>query len=356
MCLECQTTSSYLYAITTMQFVAYYIETNGFGIKNQTINLGGKYFYTLTKKTKGKLEIHRTPNPKYIPNFYGDKNLTLLSAVVGRNGTGKTSLLIDIIESISGNRGSSNFLIFENNDEVSVFFGNVDNGQGISGNVNWHIETPKNFKLKILNGNIASVYYSPHLDSRAGVPGIDLSFANIIYQDLDEKQDLVRHTNSLNPIKEHEFSNFNRLLTFFNSNLSQKLYESFNLPKPSRIKISFSLIGRVFTDTGYAKLNNFHNMPDEFVEPLNVILGKIETERKNRRGSSFSISAQKERLKHYILWGMLSAIVDVGERDNKYLEEGILPPGFIEKTKDLNAIDTFYYFLEIGRASCRERV
>lgn len=77
--------------------------------------------------------------------------MTLLSAVVGRNGTDKTCLLIDIIEYISGNRGSSNFLIFENNDEVLVFFGNTDDEKGVAGNANWDIEAPKDFKLKTLN-------------------------------------------------------------------------------------------------------------------------------------------------------------------------------------------------------------
>ena len=84
--------------------------------------------------------------------------MTLLSAVVGRNGTGKTCLLIDIIESISGNRGSFNFLIFENNDEVLVFFGNIDDERGIAGNTNWGIEPPKGFKLNILKGNSESNY------------------------------------------------------------------------------------------------------------------------------------------------------------------------------------------------------
>jgi hypothetical protein len=40
-----------------MQFVAYYIDSNGFGTKNQTVNLGGKYFYTLTKRQKEELKF-----------------------------------------------------------------------------------------------------------------------------------------------------------------------------------------------------------------------------------------------------------------------------------------------------------
>lgn len=51
-------------------------------------------------------------------------------------------------------------------------------------------------------------------------------------------------------------------------------------------------------------------------------------------------------MKHYILWGILSAIVDVGERINTYLEEGKLPTNYFDDVNNLTAIDTFYYFLK----------
>ena len=107
-----------------MQLAAYYISSNEFGLKNQTVNFGGKYFYTLTKDSRRKIVIKRNPNPKYIPKFYSNENLTLVSAVVGRNGTGKTTLIIDIIKCLSGDRDSSNILLFEKDEKVLLFFGN----------------------------------------------------------------------------------------------------------------------------------------------------------------------------------------------------------------------------------------
>ena len=83
-----------------MQLVAYYIASYKYGIERQTVNFGGKYFYALRKNRQKKIVISRIPNSKYIPNFYSAENLTLVSAIVGGNGSGKTSLFIDMVETI----------------------------------------------------------------------------------------------------------------------------------------------------------------------------------------------------------------------------------------------------------------
>ena len=95
-----------------MQLAAYHIINSELGVKDQTVNFGGRYFYKLSENDERKIVIRRTSNPKYIPNFYSaDKKLTLVSAVVGRNGTGKTRLLTEMIECISGSRRLEKLLV-----------------------------------------------------------------------------------------------------------------------------------------------------------------------------------------------------------------------------------------------------
>jgi hypothetical protein len=329
-----------------MQLVAYHIFNSELEIKHQTINFGGKYFYELKENPERKIIIERILNPKYIPNFYDEnEKLTLISAIVGRNGAGKTRLLIDIIECISGARGSSNILVFEEGEKVLLFFGNVDQEKGIRGNTKHEFVKPKEFSTEFFKKNITSVYYSPHLDHRDGIPEIDLSFDKIIYDDLDDEENVGRFTNRLNPIKQHELNNFKRQASFINSTISKELYNSFDLPKPQeKLKVSFSYLKNTFANSSHTQFE-FHNMPTDIRPALNDILKKCETE-SNAKRTAGEVAYQKERLKHYILWGILSIIVDVGERINTYLEEGRLPSNYFDSVKNLNAIETFYYFLK----------
>lgn len=330
-----------------MQLAAYHIINSDLGIKNQTVNFGGKYFYELSENAERKIEIQRTLNPKYISNFYSaDEKLTLVSAIVGRNGTGKTRLLTEMIECISGSRRSSNILLFEEGEKVLLFFGNVDSEQGISGNTKREFINPDDFNIEVLRENIESIYYSPHLDHKDGVSGIDLSLDKIIYEDLEEAENLSRFTNPLNPMKQHEFNNFKRQASFILSAISKELYNQFNLPQPQeKLKISFSLVGSMFTDTSHTEFR-FNNVPYDLRSALNDILKKCETEANSKRRGG-DVHYQKERLKHYILWGILSIIVDVGERINTFLEEGKLPATYFDDVKNLTAIDTFFYFLKV---------
>lgn len=75
-----------------MQIVYYYIEELN-DIKQQNINFGDKYIFNYDPITK---ELTAEENELYIENFYGDNiNIT---AIIGENGSGKTSLINNLIE------------------------------------------------------------------------------------------------------------------------------------------------------------------------------------------------------------------------------------------------------------------
>ena len=67
--------------------------------KPQTLNFGGKYMYSFLPIGKN-LIVKRKLNEKYIPDFFNisesECEIDLLSAVVGQNGVGKSSVL-DVI-------------------------------------------------------------------------------------------------------------------------------------------------------------------------------------------------------------------------------------------------------------------
>jgi len=61
-----------------------------------TINFGGFYFYSVDKYNN----ISREENKKYVDQFYSTKNLKLITAIVGKNGIGKTTTIDAIIDAL----------------------------------------------------------------------------------------------------------------------------------------------------------------------------------------------------------------------------------------------------------------
>jgi ABC-type transport system involved in cytochrome bd biosynthesis fused ATPase/permease subunit len=63
----------------------------------QTLNFGGKYIYEFREINKNHLKIHRRHNLKFVANFFDVSKskckISLLSAIVGENGAGKSSIL-----------------------------------------------------------------------------------------------------------------------------------------------------------------------------------------------------------------------------------------------------------------------
>ena len=57
-----------------------------------TLNLGGKFFYKLGEKGQHTVILEKVPNNSYINGFWPN-NISLLSAIVGANGTGKSTII-----------------------------------------------------------------------------------------------------------------------------------------------------------------------------------------------------------------------------------------------------------------------
>lgn len=122
----------------------------------QNINLGGKYIYKFEENTENQVFLKdKKENTKFIDNFWL-KNIQLVSAIVGANGTGKTSLLRHLIKELSSTPTPRNCIfIYEGADSVTI-----KNETGLEFSDTSGIQLIENNSEL----NEEFLYYSPNLD------------------------------------------------------------------------------------------------------------------------------------------------------------------------------------------------
>jgi len=192
-----------------MKLVAIYIKEHFLFDDAQTINFGGAHFYKF-KKEGENIEIEQIKNENYIDNFFND-NILLLSAIVGANGTGKTTIM-SIINKFS-DFTKSIFLYEINNDKLIVEnrTGDVD----ASGN-----PIEKNQMKVFFNGS--ELYSNPSVD----IP--ILYYSPIADYDLINFRSPISKTNHFkSTLIEYHLDNVERNTMFMVDDLAYRLKDVF---------------------------------------------------------------------------------------------------------------------------------
>lgn len=362
-----------------MRLSAIYIEDHFLFEKPETINLGGYYYYEISG-SNNRLTVSREINNLFIDNFFNDTDalskLTLISAIVGQNGAGKSSLLDCIrsgfVEYRQAFPHSRLALIGEDDyDSIpfvmfSTFSDNVyllneeellEKIKSKSGKVN-----TEDFSQKMDKRNIASsIYYSPHFDythdsNFDDVDLNDISFDKILEKDLEdlENKDAISQITRFSASQELRFKNSLRQLQFQTSELVQekKIFSNiFNLPNHGLPKIVFR--GH---DVPELSERNFHNTPYQFRQLFEILHEKESKERAENRNKISGVSKRNRKgslsvperinLKNEIINDLLSVVVRQMEKKNTFLSEGWLDENFKERTMQLSFIDTFKLFVK----------
>lgn len=275
------------------------------------LNFGGKYLYDFDESSSS-IEIKREINKSFIQGFFDSSNTLInVAAIVGANGSGKTTLLNQIINSLIINRGN-NIVVFEDG-EIAVLHNFMRTKPLITNGID----------LRNEEVDINTVFYSPFLDFKPEVNGVDLSFDNLLRNDLGSIFDLKPPGGFIRPIEILRQANHKRIRNLKISQLAKPIKEIFDFPDDDLFRISFTRYG-IEANTEEV---SFHNTPMEFQSFLNNLFLKIRKEADNIRNSARSsdeelFTLQKNLLKNYILMDIYCILIKLMEIENTYLQEG----------------------------------
>ncbi|OPB84428.1 AAA family ATPase [Elizabethkingia ursingii] len=347
--------------------VSIYLEYHEYLIeKPQIINLGGEYTY-MYEKQDSNLLIKRKRNEKFIENFFNVSNseckINLLSAIVGQNGVGKSSILNvirnDLNKSTSQKAHRSTILVEIKNETLvlqseyeNIFIIDIDKKNA----------RKRKIKKAIVN-NFGSIYYSPHFDLKYNYLNqedkYDISLDQFIRQDFTDVNERVT---KFELHEELVFKNSMRQVEFLNSSIYQEneiFRDVFKIPH-------YETGILYFRDVEIP--DNFHNTPTELTFIIEDILRKINDETKelnkilNVEGSKIEQQQLRNKnfLQRFILKTFVSVVIQQMEKSNTWLEEGelkILPEA--NKFKNFSAKDLVIYFIKnsyIQKGSYKQKI
>ncbi|PIF29987.1 putative AbiEii toxin of type IV toxin-antitoxin system [Flavobacterium sp. 9] len=305
-----------------MRLAAIYIYDHFLFENSKTINFGSKYNYDI--ETDGKFcSIKRKENLSFISNFFAEDTIINISAIVGTNGVGKTTILKEITDLFGSRYGTKSIIIFESDDEMIIHKNHYEK----------RIITEIKYRSEIID--FQTIYYSPFLDFKEPFSGIDLSFDNLLSFDLDNMKGVREGNERVIPIERLKQKNSKRIRNLKNSEFAHSISKIFDFPEDDLHRVTFT---RHIIDANEKEIN-FHNTPMDFRFFLDELFLKIRNENKNANRSVNNeferFQLQKNLYKNYLLMDVLCLLVNLMESKNTYLSEGHFISTPYDKQKEL---------------------
>ncbi|TSE05869.1 AAA family ATPase [Aquimarina algiphila] len=330
-----------------MRLAAVFMEDQDLEKGGKTINFGGFYRYDIIVKD-GKTKIKSEETKNFIEDFFDDEGfITNISAIVGTNGCGKTTLIYDLIATLQGK--GSGFTIWEDK-EAKVYLKNYS------------------FNLPIyLNGinsidkytiNTDTIYYSPYLDNKKPAFGIDISADRYLAEDLAYMGNMLVGGNDIDVSDQLKRKNQERFIKFQKSKYADGIRERYGLLSDKFFRVNFTnhKIRTIINSTTVSNIFEieFNNTPENFRPFLNELYNLIKKEYQdfdryvNSEEDRYELN--KRQMKNLILEGAFCLLINLMEVNNTYLEEGFFKNdnklNVLSETSDLDAYQKLQYWLK----------
>lgn len=206
-----------LEGVIYMEILYMWIENYNDIIMKQGFNFGGKYLFEFSNET---LKCHK--NDSYIEKFYG-KNIRNITAVVGENGTGKTSLLEIIIRNLTKNLEyiqTKGIFVISENKKITVY---------VHENLEFNEEDSKNYLNQLLISNelsfdkIERFKMLDKINGKSNIINLDLKttfiyFSNIYGKSIFKREFAYEDLTTVGLIEKYGIKSYDTALELYNLN------------------------------------------------------------------------------------------------------------------------------------------
>ncbi len=346
--------------------VSIYLKEHEYLINSpQVINLGGEYIYSFEEERTGselfkKLTVKKSRNKKYVKKFFNiidsECEISLLSAIVGENGVGKSSLLDVLRRYFKKNTPfphSECVILVEEKGKTKVLKNNLFK-KIVCNDTGTELERISNEE------QYQTIYYSPHYDLKNNYfDEYDISLDNFIRLDLKNTDEKGTNENGwkYDLTEELLFKNSMRQLEFMNSEIykSKNVFRDiFNIPNYEVGVLCFRDVTLKYNSNNEI---NFWNTPQKLRPIIKLIFNTADEEIKHwhiyRDGLTETNKDIKQALitqyilERFIIKAYLSLIVKQMEKTNDWLDEGCIDePYNLERFESKSALDIFRYFIK----------
>jgi energy-coupling factor transporter ATP-binding protein EcfA2 len=324
-----------------MRLAALFIENHDYEFGGYTLNFGGHFYYEV-KYGDGNTRITRTKNENFIDNFF-DQNgiLTNVSAIVGSNGSGKTTTINEALNVLNENY-QKGIAFWEEKESTHI---NIYNTSLPTVKLQGDWETD----FKQTNKTVGTIYYSPYLDHKIGVIGIDISADRYLREDLINLDSTFEASTKVEVSNRLKRADYKRFINFQKSEFSGKIKEKYGLFNDDMYRVVFTR-HKINVDVNDGM--NFENTPHDFQRYLNDLFFQIQSEYDsyNRSVSSDqeSYELHKKLFKNILLMDLFCLLIKLMEKHNVFLKEGHFSDikelnSFLETSPD--ATSKFKYWL-----------
>ena len=305
-----------------------YLWINNFrNLKNVSFNLGSEFFYDFTyieKASRGYL--FRNKNEAFVKNLYSP--FLNISAIVGENASGKSSIIEALRQILNGSRDYFEyFIVFQKNNKVyyDYFVGHTI-----------EIDVKSNFELnRGTNHKFQSIFFSQIIDlslfplNHDSELGIDISSNWLCFDDVKNKP----NDSTQYDLAFHKYGETLRQLTFaLNYNKANNILERINIPY--EIDVFSTMLDYSGTHSG-----GFWNTPNGMRPYADLLLEKIKSE------IHASTSTQQKNCFLWFLEDMICCLYKNFEISNHYLnaKTGLLySQTDFERLSAIEAIKLFF--------------
>lgn len=294
-----------------MRLAAVFIEDQDSSYPNRgyTVNLGGDYFYDVAIDN-GVLIIKSSKNNYFIENFFDENRIvTNVSAIVGSNGAGKTSLIYELIDHLE-DHSVSGISIWESKGESYI--------------INLNIPLPQRHlgpaRIRSQQKDFTTVYYSPFLDHKRSAKGIDISADRYLREDLNNINSTFDANSQVVIDERLRRADYQRFIAFRKSEVADAIQEKYGLLNDSFYRVVFTRHKIKANEKGLI----FKYTPIDFQDYLNKLFLDIRAEYEAlpkdvyKEDEVFEID--KKKFKNFILMDLfclLIAIMETAENKNE---------------------------------------